>query len=105
VTLLRFAPAACSTGMRSLSEPLARLVSTGSASRRRTVTQRSRSLDAAAAVRAALSSLPPRQRAVVVLHHFDGEDAAAIAATLGIAQVTVRWHLAAARKRLERILR
>ncbi|HEY6137535.1 MAG TPA: sigma-70 region 4 domain-containing protein, partial [Thermoanaerobaculia bacterium] len=63
------------------------------------------SLDAAAAVRAALSSLPPRQRAVVVLHHFDGEDAAAIAATLGIAQVTVRWHLAAARKRLERILR
>lgn len=61
-------------------------------------------LDAAATVRAALASLPPRQRAIVALHHFDGETVEAIAATLGIAQVTVRWHLAAARKRLlERI--
>jgi RNA polymerase sigma-70 factor (ECF subfamily) len=57
-------------------------------------------LDAAATVRAALASLSPRQRAIVVRHHLDGEDAAAIAATLGIAPVTVRWHLAAARKRL-----
>jgi RNA polymerase sigma-70 factor (ECF subfamily) len=63
-------------------------------------------LDAAATVRAALSSLPPRQRAIVVLHHLDGESVAAIAVMLRVAQVTVRWHLAAARKRLrERIER
>jgi len=52
------------------------------------------------------SSLPPRQRAVVVLHHLDGESVASIAAMLRVAEVTVRWHLAAARKRLrERIER
>jgi len=61
-------------------------------------------LDAAATVRTALASLPPRQRAIVALHHFDGESVSAIADMLGVAQVTVRWHLAAARKRLaERI--
>lgn len=62
-------------------------------------------LDAAQTVRAALMTLPPRQRAVVVLHHLDGESVAAIASTLGLAQVTVRWHLAAARKRLAELLR
>lgn len=62
-------------------------------------------LDAAATVRAALMTLPPRQRAVVVLHHLDGEPVAAIASTLGLARVTVRWHLAAARKRLAQLLR
>jgi RNA polymerase sigma-70 factor (ECF subfamily) len=62
-------------------------------------------LDAGATVRAALAELPPRQRAVVVLHHLDGEPVAAIAATLGVAQATVRWHLAAARKRLAILLK
>ncbi len=62
-------------------------------------------LDAAATVRAALASLPPRQRAVIVLHHLEGEPVAAIAAILGVAKVTVRWHLSAARKRLQEILR
>jgi RNA polymerase sigma-70 factor (ECF subfamily) len=58
------------------------------------------SLDAAATVRAALARLPARQRAVVVLHHLEGQDVRDIARTLGISSVTVRWHLAAARKRL-----
>ena len=61
-------------------------------------------LDAAAAVRAALASLPPRQRAIIVLHHFDGEPCAAIAAMLGVAEVTVRWHLSTARKRMAAFL-
>ena len=62
-------------------------------------------LDAAATVRAAIASLPPRQRAVVVLHHLEEESVADIAATLHLSRVTVRWHLAAARKRLQDILR
>jgi RNA polymerase sigma-70 factor (ECF subfamily) len=62
-------------------------------------------LDASATVRAALAELPPRQRAVIVLHHLDGEPVVAIAATLGLAQATVRWHLAAARKRLAVLLK
>lgn len=63
-------------------------------------------LDAAATVRSALATLPPRQRAIVVLHHLEGEPVASIAATLRVAEVTVRWHLSAARKRLrERIER
>lgn len=57
-------------------------------------------LDAAATVRTALASLPPRQRAIVVLFHLDGESTESIGRMLGIAQVTVRWHLAAGRKRL-----
>jgi RNA polymerase sigma-70 factor, ECF subfamily len=61
-------------------------------------------LDAAAAVRTALASLPPRQRAVIVLHHLDEQPVAAVAAMLRISQVTVRWHLAAARKRMAAIL-
>jgi RNA polymerase sigma factor (sigma-70 family) len=62
-------------------------------------------LDAAATVRSALASLPPRQRAVIVLHYLEGEPVSAIAETLGVTQVTVRWHLSAARKRLQKVLR
>jgi RNA polymerase sigma-70 factor (ECF subfamily) len=62
-------------------------------------------LDAGATVRAALAALPPRQRAVVALHHLDDEPVAAIAATLQLSQATVRWHLAAARKRLAALLK
>jgi RNA polymerase sigma-70 factor (ECF subfamily) len=62
-------------------------------------------LDAGAAVRGAITTLPPRQRAIVALHHFDGEPVAAIAATLGLSQATVRWHLAEARKRLAVLLK
>ncbi len=55
---------------------------------------------AGATVRRALALLPPRRRAVVVLHELEGVPAAAVARLLGITQVTVRWHLAAARKQL-----
>jgi len=52
------------------------------------------------AVQAALAALPPRRRAVVVLHELDERPVAEVARLLGIARVTVRWHLAAGRKQL-----
>ena len=62
-------------------------------------------LEAGASLRAAVATLPPRQRAVIALHHLDGEPVAAIAATLGLTRATVRWHLATARKRLALLLK
>jgi RNA polymerase sigma-70 factor (ECF subfamily) len=56
------------------------------------------------AVRAALLALPPRRRAIVVLHEIEGRSAAEIAALLGSRAVTVRWHLAMARRELARRL-
>jgi RNA polymerase sigma factor (sigma-70 family) len=56
------------------------------------------------AVWSALDRLHPRRRAVVVLHEIDGMSVAAVAALLGIAAVTVRWHLSRARRELRRIL-
>ena len=50
------------------------------------------------AVERALERLDPRRRAVIVLHELDGEPVKRIATLLGIAPVTVRWHLARARK-------
>lgn len=61
-------------------------------------------IDARAAVRGAIASLPPRQRAIVVLHELEDRDVADIARELGVTAVTVRWHLAAARKRLALLL-
>ena len=55
---------------------------------------------ARATVEAALAMLSPRRRAVIVLHELEGRDVAAIARLLGIAKVTVRWHLAAGRRGL-----
>lgn len=52
----------------------------------------------------ALAELPARRRAVVVLHELEERDTAEIAQLLGIAQVTVRWHLAAGRRELARRL-
>ena len=62
-------------------------------------------VDARTAVRAAIAELPPRQRAIVVLHELEELTVAEIAAELGLAAVTVRWHLAAARKRLAGLLK
>jgi RNA polymerase sigma-70 factor, ECF subfamily len=59
---------------------------------------------ARAAVQEAIALLPPRRRAVVVLHELEGLDAAEIARQLGVTQVTVRWHLLAGRRDLRRIL-
>lgn len=55
---------------------------------------------AQATVRAALAQLSPRQRAVVVLHEIEGQPVRAIARLLRVAEVTVRWHLMAARRQL-----
>lgn len=57
-----------------------------------------------ASVARALKTLPPRQRAIAVLHDLEEREVAEIARLLGITRVTVRWHLAAARSRLKTLL-
>ena len=52
----------------------------------------------------ALEALPPRRRAVIVMHELEGTSIADIARLLGIAAVTVRWHLSTGRRELTRIL-
>ena len=56
------------------------------------------------AVWSALDVLAPRRRAIVVLAEIDGMDPRDIAALLGIAVITVRWHLSMARRELKRTL-
>jgi RNA polymerase sigma-70 factor (ECF subfamily) len=56
------------------------------------------------AVERALSELDARRRAIVVLHELEGESVKQIALALGIAPVTVRWHLSRARRQLCRVL-
>jgi RNA polymerase sigma-70 factor, ECF subfamily len=51
-----------------------------------------------------LERLPTRRRAVLVLHELEGWAVADIARALGLRQVTVRWHLSAARRDLARAL-
>jgi len=48
----------------------------------------------------ALDTLPPRRRAVVILYELEGTTIPAIAELLGVAPVTVRWHLARGRREL-----
>jgi RNA polymerase sigma-70 factor (ECF subfamily) len=55
-------------------------------------------------VRVALLALPPRRRAVIVLHELEGSTAAEVGRLLGMRAVTVRWHLAMARRELARRL-
>ncbi len=52
----------------------------------------------------ALERLEPRRRAIVVMHELEGMAPAAIAASLGVRVMTVRWHLSMARRDLKRIL-
>jgi RNA polymerase sigma factor (sigma-70 family) len=59
---------------------------------------------ARAAVQAALARLSPRRRAIVVLHEIEEVPVERVASLLGIAQVTVRWHLAVGRKELAKLL-
>jgi RNA polymerase sigma-70 factor (ECF subfamily) len=59
---------------------------------------------ARATVRAALARLAPRRRAAIVLHEMEGVPVREVARMLGIAEVTVRWHLLAARRELARVL-
>jgi RNA polymerase sigma-70 factor (ECF subfamily) len=53
----------------------------------------------------AMTQLSPRRRAVVVMHEIDGLAASDIARVLGIAPVTVRWHLMQGRRQLAAVLR
>ncbi|HEX3555917.1 MAG TPA: RNA polymerase sigma factor [Thermoanaerobaculia bacterium] len=59
---------------------------------------------ARATVTAALARLSPRRRAVVVLHELEGIAVREVARLLGVAEVTVRWHLLAARRDLASLL-
>jgi RNA polymerase sigma-70 factor, ECF subfamily len=56
------------------------------------------------AVSTALAELPPKRRAVVVLHELEERTVAEIARLLGVTRVTVRWHLMAGRKQLAALL-
>lgn len=53
---------------------------------------------------AALESLPPRQRAIIWSFEVDGMTTEQIADELGLAQVTVRWHLHQGRRALRAAL-
>jgi RNA polymerase sigma-70 factor (ECF subfamily) len=52
----------------------------------------------------ALDSLPPRRRAVLVMHELEGLTVSAVASLLGVSAVTVRWHLSMGRRELSRAL-
>jgi len=69
-----------------------------------TVAAASTAVEARRDVVRALAALPPRRRAVVVLVELEELDSAEVARLLGIARVTVRWHLAAGRAELRRRL-
>ena len=62
-------------------------------------------LIARATVWRALDTLPPRRRAVVVMHELEGLTISAIASLLRISAITVRWHLSVSRRALARVLR
>ena len=59
---------------------------------------------ARATVQAALAHLAPRRRAAIVLHELEGRPVRDVARLLGVTEVTVRWHLLAARRELARML-
>jgi RNA polymerase sigma factor (sigma-70 family) len=61
-------------------------------------------LVARATVWSALDVLPPRRRAVVIMHELEGLTMHDIASVLGITAITVRWHLSRGRRDLARIL-
>jgi RNA polymerase sigma factor (sigma-70 family) len=63
------------------------------------------SLIARAAVWKALEILPPRRRAIVVMHELEGLAIPAVASLLGISAITVRWHLSRGRFDLIRALK
>jgi RNA polymerase sigma-70 factor (ECF subfamily) len=56
-------------------------------------------------VYAALDRLPPRRRAILVLYELEGTGIPEIASLLGVAPVTVRWHLSRGRRQMASYLR
>jgi RNA polymerase sigma-70 factor, ECF subfamily len=59
---------------------------------------------AKATVQAALAHLAPRRRAAIVLHELEGRPVRDVARLLGVTEVTIRWHLLAARRELAKLL-
>ncbi len=59
---------------------------------------------ARATVEKALRRLTPKRRAVIVLHELEGEPVTNIAKLMGMARVTVRWHLSVGRRELAALL-
>jgi RNA polymerase sigma factor (sigma-70 family) len=57
------------------------------------------------AVWQALDRLPPRRRAIVVMHELEDIDVPEIASLLGISAITVRWHLSVGRRELSLVLK
>jgi RNA polymerase sigma-70 factor (ECF subfamily) len=53
----------------------------------------------------ALGRLAPRRRAILVLYELEGTAIPAIAKLLGVAPVTVRWHLSCGRRELARVIK
>jgi RNA polymerase sigma factor (sigma-70 family) len=53
----------------------------------------------------ALATLDPRRRAVLVMHELEGLPIDVIARTLGVTNVTVRWHLSKGRRQLASAIR
>src|SRR5262245_49870369 len=62
-------------------------------------------LVAHAAVWSALDMLPPRRRAILVMHELEGLTVNDIASALRITAITVRWHLSRGRRELSRVLK
>jgi len=73
------------------------------------MTSRSSNQEAALIARStvwqALATLGPRRRAIIVLYELEGAAIPAIARLLGVAPVTVRWHLSLGRRQLARAIR
>ena len=53
----------------------------------------------------ALERLPPRRRAILVLHELEGLEVRAIASLLLITPITVRWHLSRGRRDLASLVK
>jgi RNA polymerase sigma-70 factor (ECF subfamily) len=52
----------------------------------------------------ALERLAPRRRAILVMYELEGIAIPAISTLLGVAPVTIRWHLSRGRRELARVL-
>ena len=63
------------------------------------------SLIARSLVQMALDRLPPRRRAILILYELEGASVAEIARLIGVAPVTVRWHLSVGRRQMATFLK
>ena len=72
--------------------------------RPRATTDPESALIARAVVWHALATLPPRRRAVLVMHELEGATVEHVAKLLGISATTVRWHLSRGRRELVRAI-